>query len=555
MSTRQKPLSNVIPIRPELDRRITHNSEMARILAQHETGEVLDLILDKAIQSSGAEGGSIYFIQELRQDSFGGGLPRLHRVLRFYRSINLLLNSRNLHSEFIEIDGRSIAGYVAMTGETVKIRDCYSLPKGSPYQFDDSFDEREGYRTKSILTVPIKSSQTKVIGVVQLVNKQKKGRKGKSKKRSIGSFTQQDIMLVEALASQTSIALENAKLSSDIAKLFESFVQASVTAIEARDPSTSGHSDRVAALTVDLAKTVDGLASGPFRSVKFTPQQIQEVRYASLLHDFGKIGVREPVLLKAKKLFPHELETITLRLETARAKYELRAWREVVERLLKAESKLCLHPEHQGHDHLGCQNVLLKTQTDVDKFNKSLDQIQLKINEANESQVMDEDFDIQGLMNFITDLSAKVGQIVLTDEEKKILSIPRGTLSMNERKEIESHVSFTFQFLSQIAWTDALANVPGIAHAHHEKLDGTGYPQKLQGDQIPIQSRMMAISDIYDALTAMDRPYKKSVSPERAIEILSLEASQGKLDTELLKIFIEAGIYQHQNYQKIRRIG
>jgi len=550
LSIRQRPLSNVIPIRPELDRKVTHNSEMARILAQHETGEVLDLILDKAIASTNAEGGSIYFIQELRQDAFSGALPRLHRVLRFYRSVNLLLNSRNLHSEFIEIDGRSIAGYVAMTGETVRINDCYKLPKNSPFSFDDTFDLREGYKTKSILTVPIKSSQNKVIGVVQLVNKRRKVRKG-TKKIDISRFSKQDTSLVEALASQTSIALENAKLSADIAKLFESFVQASVTAIEARDPSTSGHSDRVAILTVDLAKTIDSISIGPYKNIRFTPQQIQEIRYASLLHDFGKIGVREPVLLKAKKLFPHELETIMLRLETAQAKNEAGAWRSLVENLLSDQPA---RHSHVGHDHSNCQHNLIKTQNEINQFNKNLDLIRMKINEANESQVMDEDFDIQGLMKFIQDLSANVGQLVLTENEKKLLSIPRGTLSPEERREIESHVSFTFQFLSQIAWTDALANVPGIAHAHHEKLDGSGYPQKLQGDSIPIQSRMMAISDIYDALTAMDRPYKKAVSSERAIDILYKEGNDGKLDTELLKIFVEAQVFQKPT-KNIRRIG
>ncbi len=532
---------------------------MARILAQHETGEVLDLILDKAIQSSNAEGGSIYFIQELKQDSFAGGLPRFHRVLRFYRSINLLLNSRNLHSEFIEIDARSIAGFVAMTGETVRINDCYDLSDKSPYEFDDTFDLREGYRTQSILTVPIKSTQGKVIGVVQLVNKRKRTRKKGSKKFKVTTFSKQDMQLVEALASQTSIALENAKLSSDIAKLFESFVQASVTAIEARDPSTSGHSDRVATLTVDLARIIDKVSAGPFRAITFSPQQVQEIRYASLLHDFGKIGVSEPVLLKAKKLFPHELETIMLRIETANAKNESRAWRKLVEQIYKPEEQFCMHPHHHISEPGKCQQMLMQTQAGIETFNQNLNHIRTKIIQANESQVMDEDFDIHGLMKFITELSAQAGQLVLTEKEFTTLSIPRGTLSPEERNEIESHVSFTFQFLSQIAWTDSLGNVANIAHAHHEKLDGTGYPQKLKGDQIPIQSRMMAISDIYDALTAMDRPYKKAVPIVRALEILEKEANQGKLDVELLKVFIEARVYEQtpstQAGQKIRRIG
>ncbi|MGE3973838.1 MAG: HD domain-containing phosphohydrolase [Bdellovibrionales bacterium] len=542
----------VIPIRPQSDRRLASSSELGRLLSQHETGEVLDLILEKAVQNINAEGGSIYFIQDLKQESFGGTLPRFHKVLRFYRSINIELNKKDLHTSYIGIDNKSIAGYVALTGEIVRLNDCYKLPKETPYRFDDTFDLQSQYRTKSVLSVPIKSSSGSVIGVVQLVNKRTKKRNAKTGRYQITSFSLQDAQLIEALASQTAIALENAKLSSDIANLFESFVRASVTAIESRDPTTSGHSDRVAAMTVALAKVVDQTSYGPFRQVKFSPQQLQEIRYASLLHDFGKIGVRENLLLKAKKLFPNELEVIMLRIDSVRAKHETQMWKGFAEHLIQCQSEACKRNDLQLVQQP--EQLYLKTQEQLDQYNRNLETLRSNILKANESQVMDGDFDIESLIRFIQTLSQQTGQLILSDNETLRLSIKRGTLSNDERKQIESHVSHTFQFLRQIAWTDALSSVPNIAHAHHEKLDGTGYPLGLKKDQIPLQSRMMAISDIYDALTAMDRPYKRAVSQERAIEILHIESKQGKLDTELLKIFIESAAFKEAlKIDKIKR--
>ncbi len=513
---------------------------------------MLDLILEKAIQNIHAEGGSIYFIQDLKQESFGGALPKYHKVLRFYRSMNIELNKKDLHTNFIEIDNTSIAGFVAKSGEVVRINDCYKLPKTAPYKFDKSFDNLVKYRTKSTLAVPIKATNGSVIGVVQLINKRTKKKNPRTGKSNITAFSIQDAQLIEALASQTSIALENAKLSSDIANLFESFVRASVTAIEARDPSTSGHSDRVAAMTVALAKVIDQVSYGPFRTVRFSEQQLQEVRYASLLHDFGKIGVRENLLLKAKKLFPTELETIMLRIDSVRAKHETRAWKEFAEHLMQCQSEACKTKNYALIEQP--EQKFFKTQEGLDHYNKNLETLRSNILKANESQVMDGDFDIESLMRFIQSLSQQTGQLILNEDETLRLSIKRGTLSNNERRQIESHVSHTFQFLSQIAWTDALSSVPNIAHAHHEKLDGTGYPLGLKRDQIPLQSRMMAISDIYDALTAMDRPYKRAVSTERAIEILHIEAGQGKLDKELLEVFVQSAAFKEAlKIDKIKR--
>lgn len=539
--------------------------------SEHETEKILDMILEEAINNTQSDGGSIYLIEKVPQDSMGGARPRFSHKLRFHKSLNKSLSYIKEYNKFMSIDNSSIAGYVALSTESVTIEDCYNLPKDTPFTFNYEFDESYDYKTMSVLAVPIKTNKGRVVGVVQLVNKTKTFRRQndpKNKKvqpislENVIPYSTHDIHLMEAFASHAAVALENAKLTQDIEKLFDSFVKASVTAIESRDPSTSGHSDRVADLTCGLAEKVDFIKDGTYKEINFSLQQMKELRYAALLHDFGKIGVKENVLLKAKKLYPYELESIMQRLDTIKYKNEAIVWREIAEQATEVVEELkelqntphvcahsnCNHGIHRAEDQ---KTVLAQSLWKVDGFNRKVEQIREAIVKANESQVLQGDFNINELVNFIEMLSKNLNRTILMPEEKQRLLIPRGTLSPEERKEIESHVSHTFTFLYQIAWTDELGGIPEIAHAHHEKLDGTGYPRGLKANQIPIQARMMTVCDIYDALTAMDRAYKKSVSNERAFEILNLEVKEGKLDKNLVDLFIEAGVYRIvENYKK-----
>ena len=530
----------------------------AALSAEHETHKVLEMILEKATDNTNSDGGSIYLVEKVKQDSIGGARPHHLSMLRFSHSLNLSVpQDGRMKQKLLELNTGSIAGYVAMTGQSVRIRDAYCIPENAPFRFNADLDRMQKYRTKSVLAVPIRTNKGKILGVVQLVNKKRPQRRSSDQQfddnssirlleKTIIAFSEHDDKLMQAFASHAAVALENAKLTEDIGNLFESFVKASVMAIEARDPSTSGHSDRVAQLTVRFAEIVDSLNSGPLKDIRFSHEQLREIRYASLLHDFGKIGVREAILTKGQKLFPHELETIMLRLQTINSVNEARAWRTCSEKLVEVIQK---------NDGTDPQAVMSKFLWAVDSFQKHTELIRRGVLKANESQVLDRDFDINALMNEIKKLSTDVGQKILDEGEVVKLSVRRGTLSPHERSQIESHVSHTYEFLSQIAWTEPLANVPDIAHAHHEKLDGSGYPRHLRADQIPVQSRMMTISDIYDALTAFDRPYKKAVDIVRALDILHLEAKEGKLDQELLKIFVEAKIFELTNPMKNRKAG
>ncbi|MEQ1878214.1 MAG: GAF domain-containing protein, partial [Bdellovibrionia bacterium] len=451
MKKKAQAQANVITIPRQQEPTAVDIAGLAGPVYKEEIAKILDMILEKAIQNSNADAGSIYIIEKVRQDSYAGALPKFRQVLKFYRATNRTTgDTRNL--PHIEIDNQSIAGYVAMTGNTVRIKDCYHLTGDEPFRFFREIDLKIGYRTTSVLSVPIKSVKGNVIGVVQLVNKiSPKRRRGDPKimDESVVPFTRQDEQLIEALATHAGVAIENVRLSADIANLFESFVRASVTAIEARDPSTSGHSDRVALLTVRFAECLDRVSDGPFAGIKFTNQQLQEIRYASLLHDFGKIGVRENVLLKAKKLFPHELETIILRLETLKAKNEARAWKAAAETLSSNQSDVAEERER----------FYSQTLWNIDRFNQQVETVRKGVHKANESQVMDGDFDITGLLSWLTTAAQNVGQLILTESEVRRLSIARGTLAPEERREIESHVSHTYKFLSQIAWTDELSNI------------------------------------------------------------------------------------------------
>ncbi|HEY3269813.1 MAG TPA: HD domain-containing phosphohydrolase [Geothrix sp.] len=315
-------------------------------------------------------------------------------------------------------------------------------------------------------------------------------------------------------------------LKNDIERLFEGFVNASVTAIEARDPSTSGHSSRVADLTVGLAEAVNRTPHGPYGTLNFTPVQIREIRYASLLHDFGKVGVREQVLVKAKKLHDERLESIYQRLHQ-------RTLETMRDRMLEAWSK----GQPFDRDHVG---NLLRRQEEETRHIMDL------VRRSNEPTVLPQE--VARELDTLEDLTYQHWsgdhRILFEPSDLDLLRIAKGSLSTEEREEIESHVTHTYRFLTQIPWTTELAGVPDIAYAHHERLNGRGYPRRLKEPDIPVQSRLMAVTDVYDALTAADRPYKAAVSVERSLEILDQEAKVNLLDKEALRIFIEARIYE-----------
>jgi len=414
--------------------------------------------------------------------------------------------------------GIGIAGAVASTNTAVNIPDAYRDTR-----FNQAVDKQTGYRTTSILCVPMRSIEEEVVGVLQALNKQ-----------GGEPFTSEDEELLSALGGQAAAAVNNALLHHEIEQLFEGFVRASVVAIESRDPTTAGHSGRVARLSVGLADALPRAerSAGRWSGSSLTLQERQELRYAALLHDFGKVGVRENVLVKANKLEPLELEALRARFETILVQEELVLEREKVALLLS-------RPPSEAQDLISRLNEKL-----LDRKSELSSMFEFILS-CNKPSIL-----VEGSFGRLGEIarSRYVGPFggdprpYLSDDEVVKLSIRKGSLTEDERREIESHVTHTFRFLSQIPWTRTLRRVPDIAYGHHEKLTGRGYPRSLKEPDIALPTRMMTISDIYDALTASDRPYKRAVPREKAFDILMDEAKQGSVDGDLLRVFIEADV-------------
>ncbi|OIP32697.1 MAG: phosphodiesterase [Deltaproteobacteria bacterium CG2_30_63_29] len=403
--------------------------------------------------------------------------------------------------------GQGIAGQCAEHDAIINIPDAYVDSR-----FNPEIDRRTGYRTQSILCAPMRGAGGQVVGVIQALNSTRGSQ-----------FDGEDEELLLALGGQAASAIQNVFLHKEIEHLFEGFVTASVVAIESRDPTTSGHSERVAHLTLGLAEVVDHLSDGPLGSVKFSPEQLREIRYAALLHDFGKVGVREHVLVKAKKLQPWSFDMLQLRFELARRGLERDYYRSIA----LGEVAVDRHTLERTLEH---------RLSELDEFWDFI----VKCNQP--TVISTGSFEKLAQIAACNMPGLTESEPLLSDEQVKLLSIPKGSLSVDERAEIESHVEHTFRFLKLIPWTKDLERVPEIAHAHHEKLDGRGYPQNLRADQIPLGSRMMTIADIYDALTASDRPYKKALPHVRALSILEEEAAFGLIDGVLLRHFIDADV-------------
>jgi HD-GYP domain-containing protein (c-di-GMP phosphodiesterase class II) len=495
--------------------------------SERDINALLTLILKKAREITGADAGSLYLVDEDASRQ---------RRLRF-----MLTQNDSVEFPFEEftlpLAEDSMAGYVALRGEVLNFPDAHHIPEGLPFHFNDRYDRHSGYRTKSLLTLPMRNAKGEVLGVLQLINSKRdstaKLLKESDVAKEVRSFPERSVQLALSLASQAAVAYENRKLYQEIETLFEGFVQAAVTAIEQRDPTTSGHSVRVATYTQALAETVDSVSAGPYAGARFDAEQMKEIRYAALLHDFGKVGVREEVLVKAKKLYPTQLDLLKQRFDYIRKDLEAGMVRR----------KLQMFLERDRGDAL---SEIARLSEDFDQRLSRLEEYLQFIVETNEPTLLE-----QGKFRKLRDIAHHsyidtkgIEHPYINPDEVRLLSIPKGSLDDAERLQIESHVIHTFNFLSQIPWTKELSRVPEIARAHHEKLNGKGYPYKLRGDEIPLPTKMMTICDIFDALTASDRPYKRAVPVDRALDILESSVRAGEIDGNLFDIFRESRVYE-----------
>src|SRR5690349_15567345 len=516
----------VAQLEGETHRRHRQFRELNRIgialSAEKDIERLQSFILTTMRQLTHADGASLW----LKMDE--EGTPKLFLASSQNHSID-----KDTYSAFtVPVDDRSVVGYTVTVGSSQIYDDAYNPPAGKP-RGGKTFDAQFGYRTKSMLTVPMRNYNNEVVGAVQLINAKRRFETRLTVENvatEVVSFQPDDVEMIESIASQAAVALDNKSLLDSIQALFDGFVQASVTAIEQRDPSTAGHSGRVEGMTTNLARVINEIATGKFMDVNFTEDQLKELRYACLLHDFGKVGVREHILIKAKKLVPGQLEVIQARFEFIQRSVQVKYATEKLEALRAGKNGSALED---------IERRLQEEMTQLEAWAQS-------IVSANEPTVLPEDK--ASMIEFLsqqtyTDIGGRPHPM-LEPQEFRFLSIRKGTLDPQERLEMESHVTHSFHFLTKIPWTPIMKGIPDIAYGHHEKLDGSGYPRGLRGEEIPLQARMMTITDIYDALTAQDRPYKRAVPPVVALDILHDEAGQGKLDKDLLEIFVNKKLYQ-----------
>jgi HD-GYP domain-containing protein (c-di-GMP phosphodiesterase class II) len=512
--------------------------ELNRIgIALSETRDVerlLEMILQKTREITGADAGSLYLAERGEDGVNGGGLQA--RRLRFKLTQNDSVQFP-YGEHTLPLTESSMAGYSALHGEVVELADAYRIPKARPFQFNSTYDRESGYRTRSLITLPMKNGKGEILGVLQLINCKRNAKARLTNpadvRRWVHPFPERAVRLGLSLASQAAVAYENSRLYQDIANLFDGFVKAAVKAIEQRDPTTSGHSQRVCTMSVALAEAVDHEPRGPYGDLRFSREQMKEIRYAALLHDFGKVGVREEVLVKAKKLYPLQFIRVLDRFDYIRRDIEARIAQQKVETLQTSSRK-------------EAEKRLQALDDEARRLLAELDRYSAFIGRANEPTLLP-----TGDFELLQEIAQKTyrdprgtERPYLSSDEVRFLSIPRGSLDEDERRQIESHVVHSFNFLAQIPWTTDFRGIPEIARAHHEKLNGKGYPFGLVADQIPVQAKMMTICDIFDALSASDRPYKRAVPTDRALDILKLCARDEEIDSELFRLFLDAQIYR-----------
>ena len=466
--------------------------------AERNISKLHELIVRNARELTRADGGSLFLLEKADDGT---------DKLRFAVAQTGPDDAGTHLGAVLPLTRGSVAGYVALSG------------------------------SKSMMVVPMRDHDNAIVGVIQLINRKPEFElvltSPSMTEEVVNPFTERDESVLLSLASQAGVALENKALLESIQDLFEQFVRASVKAIEVRDKSTQGHSSRVAELTVAQAIAANAVEAGRFADLHFNDDALREMRYAALLHDFGKVAVPEYIFGKAKKLPDGKLDAIRLRFLLAINQIETLAARRKFELLqvgVSLEDRRMVEIEADAAARSGELQALLTT-----------------VESANEPRVVAAE--IGALLDSIlgkTYRDVEDERPLLDTAEFEFLRIPRGSLSNDERQKMEQHVTQSFYFLREIPWAKTpWRNVPDLAYGHHEHLDGTGYPRGLKDTEIAPQVRMLTIADVYDALTAKDRPYKAAMPIDRALDILVKEfAQRGKVDSELLDLFIARKVYE-----------
>ena len=511
--------------------------------AEKDHDRLLELILVKAMDITNSDGGTLYVCtneKSLKFEILHNHSLAVHKGGTSGEEI--LLPPISLYDDEGNTNNKMVAAYAVNSAQTVNIEDAYT---NEDFDFSGTrnFDKKMGYRSTSFLTVPMTNYEHDIIGVLQLINTIDKNT------NKIISFSALDQQLIESLASQAAVTITNKTLINAQKNLFDSFIQLIATAIDEKSPYTAKHCRRVPVITDMLADATNKIDRGPLKDFSMNDNEMYELNVAAWLHDCGKITTPEYVVDKSTKL-----ETIFDRINLVDIRFEVLK-RDAVITALKAiikENKDCDDIDKELENNSALKNRL-----------KELDDERIEIEKYNigGESLLDNDLKrIKELSENVYENSVGESVHLLNDNEVENLQISRGTLNRKEREIINNHVSMTIKMLESLPYPKHLKNVPEFAGCHHEKMDGTGYPNKLKGNQMSIPARMIAIADIFEALTAGDRPYKKGMSLSRALKILGRMKLENHIDPDLFDVFIDKKIYliyakEHLNEDQIDEIN
>jgi HD-GYP domain-containing protein (c-di-GMP phosphodiesterase class II) len=503
------------------------NAIGASLSAERDLARLLESILTAAKTITRADGGTLYRVTE-------EGTLRFEIVrttsLKYY-----LGGTTGNPVPFYPIhlagkDGKPnhsmVAAYAALTGKTVNIPDAYTA-EGFDFSGTRNFDKKTGYRSKSFLTVPMRNHENEIIGVLQLINAVH------PKSGEIVSFSSSDQRLAESLASQAAIALTNRMLINQLEELFESFINLINMAIDEKSPYTGGHCQRVPALTMMLAEAVNETTAGPLAEFRMSDKDRYELKIAGLLHDCGKVTTPVHVVDKATKL-----ETIYDRIHLIDTRFEvLRRDAEVA--LLREKALLVAHDAPRAE--LDAADARYRERV------RQIEEDRAFLRACNIGSEAMREGDV-GRVKAIArqrwvDVSGHEANF-LSEDEIRNLTIRAGTLNQDERQVINHHIVATIKMLEALPWPKHLKNVPEYAGGHHERMDGKGYPKGLKREQMSVQARVMGIADIFEALTARDRPYKKGKTLSESLQILGRFKENGHIDPDLFDVFVRRKIYR-----------
>ena len=496
--------------------------------------KIFHLILEEAIEFTNADGATIYSISKDKKF--------LDFALLNTRSKNYIAGGHHgkvnipavpLYDEDKLPNMKNLASCVFHTKEGFNFDDYYTQNK-----FDPSgtmmFDKNNNYRSKSMIAMPLLNHDDDVLGVIQLINAQ-------DSSNNIISFTQEHSTMLRSLASQAAVSLTNKQLIISLETLLHDFIKAIATAIDRKDKTTGGHIERVSKITNLIAKKVNEAKSGYFQDVHLTSNEIDELNIAAWLHDVGKIATPDYVMNKASKLDGQfdKVELIRTKLETITVLYHNSDY--VSDAFKK---KLCFDyiPYAVSTIEEYRLAILKQTKLDMDTIRK----VNIGAEFTNKACLIE----IERISSFVYYVLDKK-HYWISNDNKRNLQITKGTLNDDERKVMNDHVRFSYEILSQITYPKKYAGVPLIASTHHEKLNGTGHPWGFNEDQLPLQSRILAIADIFEALTAPDRPYKQGKLISEAMTILATMVRYKHVDKDLFELLLDSKLYLEYSKENV----